>query len=72
MNESDEVAELRVMANAGNAGAQFNLGVMYDRGLGVPQDDVEAASWYRKAANAGDLDAKNRLKKLYDDGRVPR
>jgi TPR repeat protein len=26
------------LAKQGNAGAQYNLGVMYDKGLGVPQD----------------------------------
>ena len=29
--------------------AQFNLGLMYDKGQGVPQDYVEAAKWYRRA-----------------------
>ena len=40
---------LRPLADQGNARAQFNLGVMYERGQGVPQFDTEAVQWYRKA-----------------------
>ena len=31
-------------------GAQFNLGLMYDQGRGVPQDNVEAHMWLNLAA----------------------
>jgi Sel1 repeat len=41
---------LRPLADQGDAQAQYNLGVLYDNGLGVPQDDAEAMKWYRKAA----------------------
>ena len=41
-------------ADQGDAGAQVNLGVMYDHGKGVPQDYAQAAAWYRKAADQGD------------------
>ncbi len=30
---------------------QFNLGIMYDNGLGVPQDYVQAHMWYNLAAS---------------------
>ena len=33
--------------------AQYNLGVAYRHGKGVKQDRVEAAEWFRKAAEAG-------------------
>ena len=29
------------------------LGMMYERGLGVKQDDFKAVNWYRKAAEQG-------------------
>ncbi len=35
--------EFRGLAEQGNASAQFNLGVMYGKGHGVPQDYAEAA-----------------------------
>ena len=41
-------------AKAGNADAQFTIGIQYERGqMGFPQDYVEAAKWYRKAAEQG-------------------
>ena len=38
-------------AAAGKAESQFALGGFYERGqFGLPQDHVESAKWYRKAA----------------------
>ena len=47
------VAELRARAEQGDAEAQYNLGVMYATGAGVPQDNGEAVRWYRLAADQG-------------------
>ena len=41
--------EWKPLAEEGNAVAQNNLGLMYDNGWGVPQDDKEAVNWYRLA-----------------------
>ena len=60
---------LRSLAEQGNATAQFNLGVLYANGQGVPQDYQEALKWYRKAAEQGDADAQYNLGLLYDSGR---
>jgi serine/threonine protein kinase len=40
-------------ADQGNASAQFGLGVIYDNGRGVSENDVEAVKWFRKAAEQG-------------------
>jgi CHAT domain-containing protein/TPR repeat protein len=40
-------------AERGDAEAQYNLGAMYFYGKGVSQNDVEAAKWFRKAAEQG-------------------
>ena len=45
--------EWKPLAEQGNASAQSNLGVMYERGQGVPQDDKTAVKWYRLAAKQG-------------------
>ena len=37
-------------------------------GDGVQQDFAEAAKWYRKAADQGDIDAQNELGSLYGNG----
>ena len=42
---------------------------MYEIGLGVAQDDVEAAKWYRKAAEQGYAAAQSNLGEMYRDGR---
>ena len=39
----------RKAAEQGNATAQCNLGVAYDHGRGVPQDDVQAVHWYSQS-----------------------
>ena len=50
------------------ADAQFNLGVMYKKGKGVPQDYAEAASWYQQAAEQGNAKAMNNLGYMYASG----
>ncbi len=51
--------EFRPLAEQGDADAQFNLGIMYDNGRGVPQDYVQAVRWYRKAAEQGGAKAQD-------------
>ena len=56
------------LAEAGDTNAQFNLGVMYENGRGVPQDYKEAMKWYTLAAEQGDADAQYNLGIMYDNG----
>ena len=48
--------------------AQYNLGVMYDNGRGVPQNCAEAVKWYRLAAEQGNASAQNNLGSMYENG----
>ena len=50
-------AELLRQAEAGVAWAQFYIGVVYENGLGVPQDDANAVKWFRLAAEQGEAGA---------------
>jgi hypothetical protein len=51
----------RLAAAQGDAAAQSNLGVMYAKGEGIPQDDVLAHMWFNLAAAQGNtLAIKNR------------
>jgi alpha/beta superfamily hydrolase/outer membrane lipoprotein-sorting protein len=59
----------RKPAEQGYAPAQHNLGVLYLRGQGVPQDDAIAAQWFRQAAEQGYAPAQTNLGGLYDQGR---
>jgi hypothetical protein len=42
---------------------------MYDQGRGVAQDDKQAVSWYRKAAEQGYATAQNNLGNMYAQGK---
>ena len=63
-----ELAIIRPMAEKGYAFAQFNLGVLYDQGKGVPQDNALAMQWYRKAAEQGLPQAQVNLAIMYEEG----
>ncbi len=58
----------RPLADQGVAEAQFNLGLMYDGGHGLPQNQAEAVRWYRKAADQGSAHAQYNLGVKYDHG----
>ena len=60
--------EWRPLAEQGEAEAQYNLGALYDKGLGVPQDDAKAVHWYRLAAEQGDVKGQYTLGLMYDRG----
>ncbi len=60
--------EWKALAEQGDAEAQTNLGLMYDNGQGVTQDDKEAVKWYRLAAEQGDADAQFNLGVMYENG----
>ncbi|MEK6750335.1 MAG: tetratricopeptide repeat protein [Pseudomonadota bacterium] len=48
-------------ANRGDPDAQYNLGVLYESGLGVAVNEMEAARWYREAVPAKHDGAQLRL-----------
>jgi TPR repeat protein len=52
----------------GWADAPFLIGLMHERGEGVPVTPIEAAYFFRKAALAGDRAAARRLAAMYLDG----
>ena len=55
------------LANEGDELAQLNLGYMYNMGKGVDEDYAAAVIWYRKAAEQGNLAAKEALAALGED-----
>ena len=59
--QDDTLEALRTRANAGDADAQANLGLMYAFGQGVPQDDVEAYKWLNLAATYADAEQRERF-----------
>jgi len=61
--------EFRTAAEAGNSEAQFNVGLMYERGIGVSKDERESLVWYRKSAEQGYSNAQFNLAVMYENGR---
>ena len=56
------------LAKQGRSQAQFNIAFMYEKGLGVAKNDIEAARWYLAAAEHGDVTAQSKIGSLYESG----
>ncbi len=59
---------LKPLAESGDPEAQYRLGMMYDNGKGVAEDDARAVQWYRKAAQNGHSNAQYVLGLMYSEG----
>ncbi|WP_232091641.1 tetratricopeptide repeat protein [Aeromonas caviae] len=55
------VTWFRKAAAQGDAGAQYNLGVMLATGQGIVRDDDRAVTWLKRAAAQGHYDAQRVL-----------
>jgi TPR repeat protein len=62
------VNEATILAESGNAMAQFRLGNIYAEGAEVPQDFTEATRWFSKAAEQGYAEAQYNLGVIYSRG----
>ncbi len=60
--------EMSALAEKGYSQAQFRLGWIYERGIGVAQDFAKAREWYAKAMANGNADALARMGLLYEFG----
>jgi hypothetical protein len=63
------LAELRKLADNGNADAEWQLGVRYHNGEEVPRDDARAMLWFQRAAEQGHVTAQATLGAYYWAGR---
>ncbi len=52
----------RKAADQGYANAQGNVGLLYENGLGVPKNPIEAQKWFRMAVANGLEPAKQFIK----------
>ena len=66
--DQKEVRETKAKAAAGNAVAQYNLGVCYATGEAVAKDEAEAVKWFRKAAAQNLAQAQYNLGACYSTG----
>lgn len=70
--DSANIAQLRDLAAGGDAAAENALGLLYAAGddkQGVARDESEAARWFSKAAEHGNIPAQSKLGSLYWGGR---
>ena len=63
------LAELRKLADNGDADAEWQLGVRYHNGEEVPRDDARAMLWFQRAAEQGHVIAQATLGAYYWAGR---
>ena len=56
-------------ARAGDSVAQYKLGYDYYLGRGIAQDYIQAAIWWKKAAEQGFPQAQNNIGVLYNSGK---
>ncbi|MDD5411925.1 MAG: SEL1-like repeat protein [Methylobacter sp.] len=57
----DKITQLQREAQEGDPDAQYNLGYMYENGLGVPKNEAKALELYQRAADQGHSAAQNNL-----------
>jgi TPR repeat protein len=61
--------ETYTAALRGDKIAQFDVGVIYERGLGREQNMTQAAQWFEKSALQGHVDAQYNVALMYASGR---
>lgn len=61
-------SELYESAKQGSAESQYELGLAYEYGRGIRQNDAAAICWYENAARQRYPDAQYRLAVLFDNG----
>jgi TPR repeat protein len=61
-------AEFLAAAKEGHADSQFNVAMMYERGIGVEENAAEAIAWYCKGAAQGHAPAQFNLAVIYENG----
>ena len=66
--EAESISECNARALAGDKRCQVVVADMYRYGQGVARDLVQAAHWYRKAADQGEAVAQNQLGWMYAEG----
>jgi TPR repeat protein len=65
-NDADTFNAMLVLANKGDAEAQYHVGMMHNNGIGTEQDLRQAFAWFQKAAASSDPLGAYKLGCYYD------
>jgi uncharacterized protein len=68
MDYETALAVWQPLAESGDAGGQYGLGMMYGNGFGVAMEDALALKWYGLAAEQGHAGAQCNLAVMYQNG----
>ncbi|MBF0285800.1 MAG: sel1 repeat family protein [Magnetococcales bacterium] len=68
-NEAEGIKWLKMAAQQGSPEACNNLGLAYQKGMGVPADDQESFRWFQQAADKGLMEGHLNLGSAYINGR---
>jgi len=66
---TEQKSSERDTANVVSANRQYEIGLRYEKGLGIPINLEQAFKWYTRAAIQGDARAQFNLAFLYENGR---
>jgi TPR repeat protein len=67
-NFGSAVMQYQKAADRGYVPSEYDLGVLYEKGLGVVPDEAQAVAWYRRAAEQGFALAQSNLGNIYRNG----
>ena len=65
-NDADTFRAMVVLANKGDAEAQYHVGMMHNNGIGTQQDPKQAFEWFQKATASNDPLGAYKLGCYYD------
>lgn len=68
-NVTQSFWETYTSALRGDKVAQFQVGVIYERGIGRDENQTQAAQWFEKSALQGHIDAQYNIALMYASGR---
>jgi len=66
-NLSSALRFFTAAAQAGDKGAQVNVGYFYDKGIGTRRNRSKALYWYKRAYRRGDSGAANNIGTIWRD-----
>ena len=70
LNDENELTTLLVLAECGNAKAQYRLALSYKNGHGVTRSDAKTLEWLHVSASNGYASAQYELGELYRWGQL--